>query len=155
MAEGIARYRLQLTRLNPETDAAAADFSNPLADRSDLAAGAHEEALAPGRYAWRVASVRGDGDQGPFGDPLPFTLRPLPAAPVLQEPQVSDNALVLRWPAGEPGALRVHPESARHRSGGERVFDPERHLLDAEERMAQLDRGVVAGGGDAGCPIRT
>lgn len=103
MAEGIARYRLQLARLNPETDAAAADFSNPLADRSDLAAGVHEETLPPGRYAWRVASVRGDGDQGPFGDPQPFTLRPLPAAPVLQEPQVGDYALVLRWPAGEPG----------------------------------------------------
>jgi hypothetical protein len=102
-AVGIASYRLQLARLDPEADAAAADFTSPLADRGTLAAGAHDEALPPGRYAWRVASVRGDGDQGPFGDPLSFTLRPLPPAPVLQEPQVSDTALVLRWPAGEPG----------------------------------------------------
>lgn len=103
VAEGIPRYRLQLARLAPDAEAAAADFDTPLADRPNLAAGQHDEALPPGRYAWRVASVRADGDQGPFGDPLPFTLRPLPAAPVLQEPQVGDDALVLRWPAGEPG----------------------------------------------------
>ena len=103
LAEGVTRYHLQLARLEPDADPAAADFSTPLADRPDLAAARHEEALPPGRYAWRVASVRADGDQGPFGDALPFTLRPLPPAPVLQEPQVADNALVLRWPAGEPG----------------------------------------------------
>jgi hypothetical protein len=134
MAEGIARYRLQLAHLSPETDAAAADFSNPLADRADLAAGAHEEALPPGRYAWRVASVRGDGDQGPFGDPLPFTLRPLPAAPVLQESQVSDNALVLRWPAGEPGA-RYELQLAADSS-----FSAPLHAVQTAEPEATLPR---------------
>ena len=103
VAEGMAGYRFQLTRVDAAEDAAAADFQAPLADRTNLSAGSHEEALPPGRYAWRVASVRGDGDQGPFGDAQPFTLRPLPTAPVLQEPQVADNTLVLRWPAGEPG----------------------------------------------------
>ena len=102
-AEGVVGYRLQLARLAPEADAAAAEFTAPLADRANLAAASHDEPLPPGRYAWRIASVRSGGDQGPYGDPQSFMLRPLPPAPALHEPQVRDDALVLRWPAGEPG----------------------------------------------------
>ena len=134
LAEGIARYRFQLARLDTEAEVTAADFSAPLADRSNLAAATHEEALPPGRYAWRVASLRDDGDQGPFGDALPFTLRPLPAAPVLQEPQLADNALVLRWPAGEPGA-RYELQMAAE--GG---FSAPLHVLQTAEPEATLPR---------------
>jgi hypothetical protein len=133
-AEAIASYRLQLARLDPDADAAAADFGSPLADRRTRDTGTHDEALPPGRYAWRVASVRGDGDQGPFGDPLPFTLRPLPPAPVLQEPQVSDTALVLRWPAGEPG------DRYELQLAAEDSFSTLLHTLETREPEAALPR---------------
>ena len=56
--------------------------------------------LPPGDYAWRVASVRGDGDRGPFGDPVRFTLRPLPPNP--EPPKTEGGAVEFAW-SGEPG----------------------------------------------------
>lgn len=133
-AEGITRYRLQLARLDPGADGAAADFAVPLADRAGLGAGTHDEALPPGRYAWRVASVRGEADQGPFGDPQHFTLRPLPPAPALQEPQVRDDALVLRWPAGEPG------DRYELQLADEPGFGMPLHMIETREPEATLPR---------------
>lgn len=133
-AEGIERYRLQLARLEPGTDAAAADFSTPLADHPALAGAAHGEALPPGGYAWRIASVRADGDQGPFSDAQAFTLRPLPAAPTLQEPEVGADALVLRWPAGEPGG-RYELQLAAEAS-----FSAPLHTIETREPEAALPR---------------
>jgi hypothetical protein len=134
VAADIASYHLQVVPLEPERDAAAADFAKPLADRLNLTAPAHDEVLPAGRYAWRIASVRSDGDQGPFGDVVSFTLRPLPAAPVLQEPQVSDNALVLRWPAGEPGD-RYELQLAADAS-----FNAPLHAIETREPEAVLPR---------------
>lgn len=54
----------------------------------------------PGRYAWRIASVRADGDRGPWSDAASFDVLPAPAAP--EPPTLDDRNLVLRWPA-EPG----------------------------------------------------
>ncbi|WP_395703014.1 hypothetical protein [Aquabacterium sp.] len=59
--------------------------------------------LPPGRYFWRLASVRADGDAGPFGDAQAFTVRPIPPAPPVQPPAVSSEGIVLRWAAAEPG----------------------------------------------------
>ncbi len=56
--------------------------------------------LAPGEYFWRVASIRADGDQGPFGDVQRFALFPPPANP--EPPSVVGDQLVFNW-AGEPG----------------------------------------------------
>lgn len=56
--------------------------------------------LAPGNYAWRTASVRADGDRGPWGDVQRFTLRPAPADP--DPPRIEDRQLTFTWPA-EPG----------------------------------------------------
>ncbi len=39
------------------------------------------ELPTPGVYFWRLASVRGDADRGPFGDPQRFELRALPEPP--------------------------------------------------------------------------
>ncbi|MEP7297046.1 MAG: FecR domain-containing protein [Burkholderiales bacterium] len=41
------------------------------------------ELKQPGVYYWRVASVRASGDQGPFGDPQRFELRPFPEPPTV------------------------------------------------------------------------
>ena len=50
----------------------------------------------PGSYHWRLASVRPEGDQGPFGDTQRFVLRPVPEpAAVSQSPD--GGLLVFRW----------------------------------------------------------
>lgn len=56
--------------------------------------------LAPGEYFWRVASIRTDGDHGPFGDAQRLNLLPPPANP--DPPSVEGNNLVFGW-SSEPG----------------------------------------------------
>lgn len=76
------RYRLQL--------AATPDFKTPLRDLADLRARATQlEGLQPGVYHWRLASLRANGDQGPWGDARSFEIvAPPPAAqpPAPQQP---------------------------------------------------------------------
>ena len=58
------------------------------------------DGLPLGEYFWRIASIRKDGDRGPFGDVSGFTLLAPPAIP---EPPKMDNKIVsFRW-AGETG----------------------------------------------------
>jgi hypothetical protein len=94
------RYRLQLAR----TGAADAPFGEPVRDLKDLET--LEQTLTdlpPGSYRWRLASVRADGDQGPFGDALGFELKALPpqVSPPAP-PAVSDRAVSFFW-QGLPG----------------------------------------------------
>ena len=56
--------------------------------------------LAVGEYYWRVASVRKDGDRGPYGDVASFALLPPPVQP--EPPVFSDTGMRFRW-VGEPG----------------------------------------------------
>jgi hypothetical protein len=53
--------------------------------------------LPAGEYYWQLASVRGDGDQGPWGDVSSFELRSPP--PVAAAPQISAQAITLSWTA--------------------------------------------------------
>ena len=56
--------------------------------------------LPPGDYVWRVASVRADGDRGPFGEAVAFSLKPLPPNP--EPPKTEGSAVQFAW-AAEPG----------------------------------------------------
>lgn len=94
-AAGVASYRLQV--------AESADFSAPRVNLEGITGSEHTLALPPGQYHWRLASVRADGDAGPFGDAQRFSVRPVPPAPAVQPPAVSAEGIVLRWAAGEPG----------------------------------------------------
>lgn len=88
-----ARYHLEVAR-----DAA---FQDKVHDAPALTGQRGEVTLAtPGVYHWRLASVRTDGDQGPWGDPQSFELRPLPTPP---SGGLSDDGLSLQlaW-AGRP-----------------------------------------------------
>lgn len=89
-----ARYHIQLA--NDE------HFAKPVADMDGVEATqivpAHK--LAPGDYFWRARSIRADGDLGPWGDPVHFLLRPLPAKP--EPPKIDDHQMTFAWP-GEPG----------------------------------------------------
>jgi hypothetical protein len=57
-------------------------FTRMVADVDPVDAASKPVAIAtPGIYHWRLASIRPDGDHGPYGDPLQFELRPQPTAP--------------------------------------------------------------------------
>lgn len=71
--EEAASYRFQLS-----TDER---FGALLIDRAGIAERrVVADRLEPGNYYWRVASTRADGDPGPFGETLPFSVQP-PAPP--------------------------------------------------------------------------
>ncbi|MBS0446258.1 MAG: FecR domain-containing protein [Proteobacteria bacterium] len=57
-------------------------FTHIVADVDPIDAANRVVALeTPGVYHWRLASIRPDGDHGPFGDPLHFEVRPQAPAP--------------------------------------------------------------------------
>lgn len=56
--------------------------------------------LPPGDYYWRLASVRGADDQGPWGAVRSFVLRPPMATPA--PPAVGNTSMKFTW-EGEPG----------------------------------------------------
>lgn len=87
------RARFQLSE-----DAA---FTRLLQDRDGLAdAALRTDIEAAGTYFWRLASLRPDGDQGPFGDPQRFELRPLPEPPT-GGLSADGSALAFAW-GGRP-----------------------------------------------------
>lgn len=56
--------------------------------------------LAPGNYVWRVASVRPDGDRGPWSDPVLLEVRPAQEAP--SDPVIEAGTISFSW-SGRPG----------------------------------------------------
>ena len=91
-------YRFQLAR--------NADFSQTISDeRGVVLSGSGPgfspaASIKPGDYFWRVASVRPDGDVGPFGDVQAFTLKAMPQAP--NPPKEEGNRVGFSW-SGEAG----------------------------------------------------
>lgn len=85
-------------RLQVATDA---DFKTLVLDRNAVPGAATRlELPTEGTYFWRVASLRANGDQGPFGDPLSFELRPMPVSP--QGGLAADgSSIVFSW-SGRP-----------------------------------------------------
>ncbi len=85
-------------RLQVASDAA---FTSVLLERDNIEGANTSVALdAAGLYHWRVASVRPNGDHGPFGDAQRFELRPLPEPP--KGGLASDGkTLVFNW-GGRP-----------------------------------------------------
>jgi len=109
---GAVRYRIQVA-----TDAA---FTAPALDETrDQQCGAQVQALAPGNYFWRAASVRelpgGGGDQGPYAPAQPFSVANNPNAPDAAALQVGNEgpALQLRWPGGSGQSYRLQLASSQ------------------------------------------
>jgi hypothetical protein len=90
-----ARYRLQV--------ADDAGFSAPRIDRDDLTTTTATVELPVGTHHWRLASIRADGDTGPWGDAQQVTRVELPPAPAPEPPQAEADGVRLRWGAGKPG----------------------------------------------------
>lgn len=155
-----ARYRLQL--------ASAADFTAPAHDLRDLSATQADVELAPGRWFWRLASVRADGHQGPWSDVQAFVQQPEPPPPAAPSAPLSgpggdkaaDGKLSFRWAAGRPGD-RHEFQLARDEAFAERVLE-----RSSTEPLLELDplppgryhlrarvvdaRGVAGGWGPTG-----
>ncbi len=89
-----------------EVAADAAGFAAPLAAATVHGATGAELAqpLAPGEYVWRIRSVDAAGKTGPWGDALPFTVRPLIDITGIDSPAAGKHRdVTFRWPAGQPG----------------------------------------------------
>lgn len=86
------RYRLQIA-----TDDR---FARPLVER-DLAAQDTVPVLPPGRYVWRVASLRDNGARGPWGAAQPYVVQPIPGPVTLT---TYNQRLRFAWPA-EPARI--------------------------------------------------
>lgn len=84
-----AHYRLQV--------AATAGFEAVVIDREAIVEPTATVTLAPGLWYWRLASVRADGDQGPWGDAQTFVRRDRPPAPGSPAPSLKDDHLTLSW----------------------------------------------------------
>jgi hypothetical protein len=86
----------------------------PIIVRDDLRGGRFttEGVLAPGEYAWQVATVAANGDVGPFGDPVAFTRVEPPPVPRPEVGEASSERLVIRLPPGDEGAT-YHVQLAR------------------------------------------
>jgi hypothetical protein len=125
------RYKLQV--------ALEADFTAPVLDRSDLTDTAFSLSLPPGHYHWRLATVRADGDTGPWGDAVRFTRLPPPPpppppppAPPPKPPEATAAGLVLRWATVPLPGLRYQVQVARDEAFTQLVLD---ETTDASERV--------------------
>ena len=99
-------YRVQLAT-NP-------DFDAPLVSQAGLRRPALRMPvdLADGDYYWRVGATDAQGRDGPFGDPVRFTVRPSDAAP---EPSAESAGGTLRvsWPAAGEDGRRYRFQASR------------------------------------------
>ncbi len=146
--EEAAGYRLQLAD-NP-------DFAPTLVDSesTDRTSFRPAAGLAPGTYYWRLATRDGSAELGPFGDAQSFTYQPPPPSPKSELPQVTQDAISVRWSAAEPGQ-RYRVQFARDSEFkelvvDEQVADPEYSLLAPAAGSYYLRVATVAADGYLG-----
>ena len=102
------RYHLQVA-----SDEA---FQNLVAERRSLEGGQAQEALPLGSVFWRVRSIRGSDDAGPWSAVQRYTRvpPPPPAAPPASLPaQASDDGLRVGWVTRNEPGLRYQVQAAR------------------------------------------
>lgn len=112
--EAALRYHFQLS--------AERGFGTLLLDEAAVSAStiAAREALPPGRYYWRVASVDAR-KRGPFSAPNEFR-RPMPSPDLAGGGGLSAAELVLMWRAGAPD-LQFHVQLASNREFVDPIVD--------------------------------
>lgn len=96
-AADAATYRVEIAD-NPAFDSATA-----LRVPASSNAARIDPPLPPGTYYWRIASDAANGRQGPYSDPLAFTLRPLVEAGEIGHESSDSREVTFRWRAGAPG----------------------------------------------------
>lgn len=147
--EGSEHFRLQVAR--------DADFQDLALDIDTLQACRYVAALPPGRYHWRVASIRrlptGVADQGPFGAGQRFDLQAPPPAGPQPETRNDDGSLQVYW-AAAPG-YRYRVQVSPDEGFSTRVYDELQQAADL--RLAHPPSGtyfvriqIVDSAGNAG-----
>ncbi|MBL8347731.1 MAG: FecR domain-containing protein [Rubrivivax sp.] len=133
-----ARYKVQI--------APQADFAAPTVQRDDLTATELRVPLALGTHHWRVATVRADGDTGPWSDaqtlerverpPPP----PPPSAPASQSSQVAGDGVVVNWAATPLAGASYQVQIARDAAFTQIVLDE--RTARTEALLAKPDAGI-------------
>ena len=78
-----------------------AGFTRRVVDRDAVAdTSLRADVSTPGIYFWRLASIRDNGDHGPFGDTQRFELRPMPATPSGRL-AADGKSMIFKW-SGRP-----------------------------------------------------
>jgi hypothetical protein len=83
------KFRLQI--------ATSMDFTLPLFDQKNIVGSEFKQALAPGNYFWRIASIATGENQGPFGDKFSFVQYKLPVSPAFDAPAIGKTEIALHW----------------------------------------------------------
>ena len=93
-AENAVGYHLQVAH--------DADFARIVFDDANYRSDRWQpQAVLPeGEYYWRIATIDGSGEQGPYSDTIRFWLRPTPDP---EPPAVGEEQLTFRFAAGLPG----------------------------------------------------
>lgn len=125
---GASRYRLQIIGQDGQWASAVVDQT--------VTETTSRQSLPPGSYLWRLASLRANGDAGPFGDAQHFTLMPPPAN--LPPPQVTEQHLQFSWPA-EPG------QTFEFQMARDEAFTLDLTTLKTAMPQAQVDRPQQGG----------
>jgi hypothetical protein len=110
--EEAGRYHLQL--------ALASAPNAPVVDDAHVTGSTRTQALPPGDYTWRLASIRRDGDRGPWGDPQTFVLRPPPAEP--PPPKITPTTLQFAWATEEGQRFEFQVAKDRGFAEGTQTF---------------------------------
>ncbi len=127
-----ARYRLQIALQSSAQADAKVDLTDPVVQRDDLTANELSVPLPIGRYAWRVASVRPDGDVGPWGDPQVFERIDPPPAPAAEPPRLSDEGVMLAWSVSPLAGAKYQVQVARDAAFKDLVLD---ETIERTERL--------------------
>ena len=91
-----ARYRFELSADPAFSELIATQYEKSTSLRAS-------QALAAGRYHWRVAAEAGNGRAGPYSDAVVFTVQPLQEAGPVESQTEGTRGVTFRWRAGVPG----------------------------------------------------
>jgi hypothetical protein len=91
-----ARYRFELSADPAFGELIATQYEKSTSLRAT-------QALAAGRYHWRVAAEAGNGRAGPYSDAVTFTVQPLQEAGPVESQTGGTRGVTFRWRAGVPG----------------------------------------------------
>lgn len=106
-----SRYHLQI--------ASDEGFQNLVAERPDIEGGEAQQVVPLGRVYWRVRSIRGSDDAGPWGAVQRYTRVPPPPPPPPAPPpqslpaQATDEGLRIAWMPSSERGVRYQVQASR------------------------------------------